>query len=166
MANLCLMIGLPASGKSTFCKQITKKHAYTDAYISRDEIRYSMLDDKDKYFAKENHVFKEYISRIKTCLSKGYNVYADATHLNIASRRKVIEQIKRSGIQCSIIGIWIDTPIKDCLYRNNLREGRAKVPYEAMMDMYNKFQVPSYSEGFNTIIRVEGDNHYILEPEK
>ena len=51
MKELVLMMGVPGSGKSTYAHNIIKTG---DIYISRDEIRYSMLAEDDDYFAKEN----------------------------------------------------------------------------------------------------------------
>lgn len=41
-----------------------------DLYISRDEIRYSMISDKDEYFSKEKEVFNEYVKQIDEALTK------------------------------------------------------------------------------------------------
>ena len=54
--HLYLMMGVAGSGKSTYAKNILKDG---DIYISRDEIRYSLLTEEDDYFAKENEVIKE-----------------------------------------------------------------------------------------------------------
>ena len=47
------MVGIPGSGKSTWAKARCKNNPHA-AYISRDEIRFSLLKDEEEYFAKEN----------------------------------------------------------------------------------------------------------------
>ena len=63
MGNLYLMCGIPGSGKSTYAK--TNKDLKYCKYISRDDIRYSLLKDEDDYFSKEKQVFRTFIAQIK-----------------------------------------------------------------------------------------------------
>ena len=51
------MVGPPAAGKSYFAKNHLVKDD-TWAYVSRDEIRFSIITEEDKYFSKEKEVFK------------------------------------------------------------------------------------------------------------
>ena len=60
--NLYLLAGVPGSGKSTWLKQ----HAPDNSIIiSRDQIRFSLLQDGEDYFAHESEVFFEFINQIK-----------------------------------------------------------------------------------------------------
>ena len=63
------------------------------------------------------------------------NVYADATHLNKASREKVLNKIKI--LPESINVLYIKTPLELCIERNEKRDGRARVPKEVIKNMYN-----------------------------
>lgn len=54
---LYVMIGIPGSGKSTWAKANKKEK---DIYVSRDEVRFSLLQDGDEYFSKEKEVLKEF----------------------------------------------------------------------------------------------------------
>lgn len=47
--------------------------------------------------------------------------------------------------------------INDCIERNNLREGKAKVPAMVIAATSNKLQMPSYSEGFDELYFVAND---------
>lgn len=51
MANLILMCGVPGSGKSTWAKQHLKP---SDVYISRDEIRFSLVAENGRIFFQRN----------------------------------------------------------------------------------------------------------------
>ena len=51
--TLVLMCGAPGSGKTTIAKKLMCNN---DLYISRDEIRYSMISDEDEYFSKEHNL--------------------------------------------------------------------------------------------------------------
>ena len=50
--TLWLMCGAPGSGKSWFAKNILKTDD-TWQYISRDEIRFSLIKEGEDYFGKE-----------------------------------------------------------------------------------------------------------------
>lgn len=155
MSKLYVMCGIPGSGKSTFiANHINNK---TDKYVSRDEIRFSMVAEDEEYFSKEKEVFNEFADQINKALSQGYNVFADATHLNEKSRNKLLRAIteKPSSIEC----IWMRTPLEAALERNENRKGtRSYVPRGNIRRMFYSMTKPLFEEGFNTI--------YIVRPNK
>ena len=108
-------------------------------YVSRDEVRSSMLGEDDDYFAKENAVFKEFIRRINEAIDNPNieAVIADATHLNWASRNKTINHLHLSKVE-EVIPVIFNTPLNVCLDRNSKREGRARVPDAVVRQMYNR----------------------------
>lgn len=152
MKNLFMMIGIPGSGKSTYAKELCEGLDNT-VIISRDEIRYSLVPKDEEYFSKETLVFNTFIDRINDSLDKYDNVIIDATHINISSRKKVIDKIKNKE-NIKITGVCFIVPFEVALERNNKREGRAKVPEGAMKNMAARFVVPdkNYENYFNNII--------------
>lgn len=152
MAILYIMMGAPGSGKSTFIKNYIDYKIET--YVSRDEIRFSMVKEDEDYFSKENEVFKKFTSEINNALNLGINVYADATHLNTASRNKLINAIKEKP--SSIEVIFINTSLNKCLEQNENRKGtRSYVPRETIKRMYLSIEPPTFEEGFSTIYEIE-----------
>lgn len=146
MSNLYIMVGVPGSGKSTWAKA----HKGNMTYVSRDEIRFSMVAEDEEYFAKETVVFTEYCRRINEALSKGENVLADATHLNRVSRRKLLNNIK--GYE-ELHAIVMMTDCAESISRNENRVGtRAFVPHSVIRRMANQFEMPEISEGFKQIL--------------
>ena len=141
-STLWILCGCPASGKSTWANEQVKEN--DGVVISRDEIRFNMLTDDDDYFDKENLVFKEYISYLVISLERNANVYADATHLNWFSRKKLIEAVKNCHLRTFIKFncVVFNTPLDVCLERNSKRTGRARVPNEAIHNMYHRFSSP------------------------
>lgn len=147
------MIGIPqpASGKSTYAKNLTTKE---DAiYVSRDEIRFSKIKEGEEYFSKEKEVFSEFVDRIQSALNDGKNVIADATHINRGSRAKILRALDTKKVE--VIAVHVDCGFGNCLARNDKREGRTKVPREAMENMHRYFSKPSLSEGFDSIITID-----------
>ena len=55
------MVGAPGSGKSTFAR----KRFPNARYISRDEIRFSVLKPDEDYFSKEKLTWKMFIDAIQ-----------------------------------------------------------------------------------------------------
>ena len=146
-------MGTPGAGKSTFIVDHIKYK--NEAWISRDEVRFSMVSEDEDYFSKEKDVFKEYIRKINDALGLGFNVFADATHLNRASRSKLLRSIDHSFIS-EINVIWVKTPLEECIKRNDNRKGtRSFVPRGAIRRMYNQIERPEFEEGFDTIYIVE-----------
>ena len=142
--TIYLLCGIPASGKSTYAKYTGKKlieEGHTVSYISRDEVRFSILKDEDDYFAHENEVFNEFINRINQAIHEGIEaIFVDATHISEASREKVLRRLDLEGLDvCPIV---FHTPLHVCLKRNASRTGRAKVPASAIKNMAKGFSNP------------------------
>ena len=140
--TLVLMCGAPGSGKTTIAKKLMCNN---DLYISRDEIRYSMISDEDEYLSKEKEVFNEYITQIDQALTKNYHrIFADATQLNEASRSKALHQLKNKPNQTIVI--YMTTSLEETLKRNRQRTGRALVPDDVVKRMYKSMQKPTEKE--------------------
>ena len=91
------MMGIPGSGKSTF---VRKRRDIFDnpIVVSRDKIRFSLLEEGDEYFSKEDEVLKEFTKQIVESLSRPMgDTIVDATHLNGGSRRKILNLIAQAG---------------------------------------------------------------------
>lgn len=159
MAKLCLMIGVPGSGKSTFAKN----HLLNITYISRDEIRFSLISDEDEYFAKEYEVFALYVQKIREGLMRGETVVADSTNLNEAARKKLFNAIGNKQFyekyKVEKTFIYMDIPLTVCRVQNLLRTGRAVVPDRVIDSMYQKLEYPTKEEGFTRgLIVHEGED--------
>lgn len=128
-----------------------------DAWISRDLIRFAILQDEDDYFSKEDEVFEQFITNINEAIKKQCNrIFIDATHLNAKSRAKVLSRIKINGNELNLI--YVKVPLELAIKRNNKRGGRALVPEKSIREMYEKLEGAQPDEGF--------DNYYIVHNEK
>lgn len=160
--TLYVSCGVPGSGKSTFLKEMKGDN---EVIISRDEIRFSLLKPGDEYFSKEKTVYSTFVNNISTAIKNGYNVYADATHLNQKSRYKLMHALKTRGCKpLYTAAIYFDVPIDICKERNNKRFGtKAYVPEEQLLQMYGAFVPPHTYEGFTYVYRVDEDGYVDLE---
>lgn len=145
MPTLYILCGMPASGKTTWANEFSAESGAR--HISRDQIRFSLVQENELYFSREDIVFAMFVREIAASLREGKDVIADATHLNKKSRRKLIYGIDRQGIEeYQIIFVWFNTSILECVNRNNQREGRARVPMESMYAMWHRYSVPQENE--------------------
>lgn len=145
--KLYLMCGVPASGKSYFAEKHMDEEK--DVYISRDQVRFEMVPETDEYFSREKEVYEEWIKRIAWALNAGFNVWADATHLNKKSRAKTFHALTKKGIDfvsIEVMALVMDTPFLVCMERNSKRSGRYRVPASAMRRMVNSFHKPDEEE--------------------
>lgn len=152
MKTLWITCGPSACGKSTWCKERATER---DAYISRDEIRLSLLKDGEDYFAHEKEVLRQFYEKISLALkSDAENIYVDATFLTPKARRR-IGNLARGKATVIAVDCGSVFPIELALSRNASRTGRAHVPEKAVRDMYKRYIVPSTEEGFDKIIKGE-----------
>lgn len=140
---LFMTVGPPGCGKTTWAQNQVKNHG--GIHISRDEIRFKLLDENDEYFDKEELVFWEMIQQITDAFSNIDYVYADATHLNWGSRRKLLYSLFLDN-DVKICPVYFTTDLKTCLDRNSLRQGLKRVPEETIKDMYAKMTHPITDE--------------------
>lgn len=152
MAMLYVMVGLPGSGKSTWAK---KNLANAD-YISRDTVRLSIIKDNEHLFSHEDEVYDKFIANIVDGLRAGRSVVADATHLSHGARHKLVSALAKNemtGDKYDIIFVMMDTPVTECVRRDETREGRAHVTEPVIRNMYRSLSTPFVGE-FNNVKEV------------
>lgn len=148
--NLWIMCGPSGSGKSYFAKN-NLMNGDNWCYISRDQIRYTTITKDDNYFSKEKLVYELFAGCIIDALQDPTytDVIADATHLNWASRRKLLNAIHLLNGEYShihIIPVWVNTSLAVAIERNNARTGLEHVPDIEIEKMYKRRRHPRFDE--------------------
>lgn len=143
-----LLCGCPGSGKSFYTRTQSFLHSDGTIVISRDKIRFSLVDEKEGYFSKEKEVFKAFIKEINMAISSLVidRIYIDATHITETSRNKVLDKLNLENVDLYAVNFL--TPVERCINRNDLREGRANVPREAIYRMAKDFQPAAINEKY------------------
>lgn len=144
MPKLILMVGLPASGKSTYAEQLALKE---DAVIlSSDQLRGELYGDVNDT-EHNNEVFAELHKRIKENLVKGNNVIWDSTNISYKKRKIFLEGIRKTN--CTKECYFMATPYEVCLEQNSQRN--RQVPEHVLKRMYKNIFIPQYYEGWDKI---------------
>ena len=138
---LWVMCGVPGSGKSWVAKHILMR-GLGWRYVSRDDVRFEIVKDDEEYFSHETKVYNEFIRRIKTALNEEgvFNVIVDATHINWASRRKLLKALGLDGD--GVICVVVQNEMDEIIENNESRTGRAVVPRAVVRRMSNQMTDP------------------------
>ena len=140
MNKLYVLVGIPASGKSTYAKSLNNV-----AVFSSDEIRKELFGD-EKIQAKNWLVFKTLYNRVNNAL-KTSDALIDATNTKLDDRQKLLTKITEPCVKVAVV---FKTPVEVCISRD---KQRARMVGEDIIRRYNdEFVMPSTSEGFDEII--------------
>ena len=143
MAIMAIMIGIQASGKSSFCKSNLQEYTR----INLDEL---------------NTRNKERIAIMET-IQSGVDIVIDNTNPTKGDRGKYISIARSHGYD--VVGYFMQSKLQDCIDRNEQREGKASVPRKAIACTSNKLEIPDYSEGFDKLyfVSISEDGYKIDE---
>ena len=159
MPILYILCGPSGSGKSTWARQYDIDHSDENVRIvSRDEIRLSIIKDGEDYFSHEKDVFKKFVATIANTLIDGFNVIADATHINMFSRCKLMQALDRYTRDYEVIFVVFYTDADTCVAHNENRTGRANVPETVIRKMCRDFRAPTKDEDDRVIDIIEVNN--------
>ena len=124
------------------------------AWCSRDNIRFSMVGEDEDYFARENEVFEAWIVEIQKAIEDKNvkNIYIDATHLNEKSRDKVLNRLNLEN--ATLCAVNFTVPLEECIRRNDLREGRARVPRSVIRRMHFSFVPAKQGEKYKEVVNI------------
>ena len=134
--TVVILMGLQGSGKSTFCQK----------YLLNSFVRVNL--DTLKTRCREKLLVEE-------CMESESSFVVDNTNPTRIDRERYIIPAKKAGYR--VVGYFLESKIKDCMARNALREGKARVPEKAIAATSNKLEIPSYDEGFDELYFVKND---------
>lgn len=152
MNKFIMLVGLPASGKSTIGEKLSKE--FNAVIHSSDNLREELYGNINEV-SKNNELFTELHKRIKQDLLNNKNVIYDTTNISYKKRKSFIENL--NNIPCQKVCYLIATPYEKCLEQNQLRE--RIVPEYIIERMYKSIYIPQYYEGWDEINIVWNINH-------
>lgn len=142
--ELVLLMGMQASGKSSFCK---RKFYNTHLRLNLD-----MLVTRHRMEVLLN-----------ACLSAQQRCVIDCTNLTAEERSIYIAAAKKSLFRTECY--YFRSVLAECLKRNSERSGVAKVPEAALRNSAARLEPPSYKEGFDKIyyVRIGHDKSFMVD---
>ncbi|MBR2731744.1 MAG: AAA family ATPase [Clostridia bacterium] len=138
MKTLAIMIGLQGSGKSEFCRR----------FLTPDYVHISL---------DELHTRNKEALAIEACIRAGQSMVIDNTNPTRAERQRYIALAKENGYR--VVGYFVESKLRSCIARNNLRTGKARIPAKAIAATSNKLEIPQYEEGFDALYFVHNENN-------
>lgn len=138
-----IFVGLQGAGKTSFYQQ---RFAGTHMRISLDAL---------KTRARE-------WAALQACLAERKNFVVDNTNPTAQERARYIAPAKAAGY--AVVAYYFNCPIEDCLQRNRLRAGKARVPPPALFGTRKRLQPPSRAEGFDAVyaVTLDADGSYAV----
>jgi predicted kinase len=144
--ELVILVGLQASGKSTFFRE---RFAATHEHVSKD------------LFRNNRNRNRRQRELVEAALRAELPVVVDNTNPTVEERRALIESGHKFGAR--IVGYCFESGVRECLARNARREGKARVPDVAIYATANRLVLPSRAEGFDELlcVRLKGSTFEI-----
>ncbi len=130
-----IMIGIQGSGKSTFCSRF--------------------LSDVQRINLDTLHTRNKEALMIQKCQAEDYDYVVDNTNPSRAERAVYISSAKTAGYR--VVGYFMQSKLQECIRRNDLREGKERIPAKAIAMTSNKLEMPSRAEGFDELFFVSND---------
>lgn len=145
--ELIQMVGLPASGKSTYLKT----HYKNCVIVSLDEIRRVFFGHQ---FHQNAEPFVLGIAKnlVRLLLQQNKSVVIDSTGLLYQFRKEWRNIGNEYNAYYSIV--WITTPVETCLKRNRKRPEGKRVPDDVITRMSNQLESPSDFDSYYENIKV------------
>ena len=121
MKKVIICKGLPASGKSTFARQLVQEKKGMYKRINKDDLR-AMLDAEEHSKSNEKFIVKTRDYLIIEALKHGKHVIIDDTNLapkHEANIRQLVKEYCKETNQTVIVEVkMFDVPVEECIRRD------------------------------------------------
>jgi predicted kinase len=147
--ELAIMIGLQASGKSTFCRQV----------LARDHV----LVSKDAFPNARNRQRRQ-MRLVHEALTEGDSVAVDNTNPSPQEWQPLIAAARAHD--AAAVGFWFPPELTENMERNAIREGRARVPDVGLYATLKRLRRPTLADGFDRLYAVsfDGEGGFNVRP--
>lgn len=132
---MVILTGIQGSGKTTFCRQFLQDLVHVNLDTLHTRHKEALL--------------------IEECIAQGRSFVVDNTNPTRLDRARYISSAKAGGYR--IIGYYMESRLQECIVRNNLRTGKARLPAKAIAATSNRLELPDFSEGFDELYYVAND---------
>lgn len=150
--EIILLIGLPASGKSTYISKlkgdyvIVSNDLYVEKIAKKMGLTYTEAFGKIGRDDTLNNTRKEF----DKALSRGRNIVVDNTNMTVKERSYFTKSTSEDYKKIAIIFKISDAELKKRLDKRGKKSGKI-IPDEVIERMKGKYQPPTKKEGFDEI---------------
>jgi predicted kinase len=168
MPRALFLVGVPASGKSTFRQIMSDKitanngmHQY--AFVSSDdmiEILGGILNMTYNEVFQEPELVSQAMEAADTSFFLAVDEQAfiviDRTNMSVKSRSKYLAQLKAAGYECDAVVFKLpSTDAEHNEWNKRLDRPGKTIPNYVLADMFQNYQVPTTEEGFANVVFVD-----------
>jgi len=155
MPTCTVMVGLPATGKSTLIQRMISEDTWiysTDMYI--DTVAEDNGITYNEAFSLNIKAATEFNERkLNSIVTLRKDVIWDQTNLGVGKRRKIINRMRNAGyrVECECILLPAgDSQWEDWQHRMASRPGKT-IPDHVIESMMDSFVRPTVDEGFDAV---------------
>ena len=149
MTEVAIMVGLQASGKTTFYHQ---KLATTHEHVSKDA------------FPNARRPQARQMRLVEAALDVGRDVVVDNTNPSHEEWQPIIAAARAHGAR--VVGYWFPPDLPVSQARNAVRTGKTRVPDVGLHATLKRLRRPRPADGFDAlfIVRADGRGGFDVRP--
>src|SRR5579864_1539810 len=141
-----IFVGVQGSGKTSFYRQnFLDSHVRISLDMLRTRRREQLL--------------------LAACLEGKQSFVIDNTNPLPSDRARYVGPARTAGFR--VVAYLFSTSLQDAIRRNNLREGKQKIPAPGIAGTFRKLQRPTLEEGFDAIyvVTISSENEFAVRTE-
>lgn len=139
MPVVAVLVGLQASGKTTFCREVLARYAQ----VSKDN------------FPNARSRQRRQLRLLSEALAAGRNVAVDNTNPSSEEWCPLIEAARQGDART--VAYWFPPDLAGSLRRNAARSGRSRVPEVGVRATMARLRCPRLADGFDAVLAVRFD---------
>jgi predicted kinase len=140
MAEVVILVGLQASGKTTFYHQML---AATHEHVTKDA------------FPNARRPQTRQMRMIEAALDAGRDVAVDNTNPSHEEWQPIIAAARAHGAR--VVGYWFPPDLAVSQVRNAVRTGKTRVPDVGLYATLKRLRRPGAADGFDALFAVRAD---------
>lgn len=157
--KIYVLVGLPASGKSTWTKNKLDSSPYRFDVISSDGIIERIAKEQGKTYSEmfqetaacaNSQIWEDF----RESLKNGNNIIWDQTNMTSKKRRKILSQLPKKYEKIAVLFEVEREELTRRLDERAKREGKF-IPKHVIESMLDSYQEPVVDEGFDKVEIVE-----------